>query len=72
MIRCVRMWTGEDGDSLFEEGWIDLSEGVRGDFTGVPVPVVKLYFQETRSGGSWAWHQDPALRFVICAATSMR
>jgi hypothetical protein len=25
------MWTGEDGDSLFEEGWIDLSEGVRGD-----------------------------------------
>ena len=20
MIRCVRMWTGEDGDSLFEEG----------------------------------------------------
>jgi hypothetical protein len=25
MIRCVRMWTGEDGDSLFEEGWIDLS-----------------------------------------------
>lgn len=20
MIRCVRIWTGEDGDSLFEEG----------------------------------------------------
>ena len=31
MIRCVRMWTGEDGDSLFEEGWIDLSKGTRGD-----------------------------------------
>jgi hypothetical protein len=28
MIRCVRRWTGEDGDSLFEEGWIDLSSGV--------------------------------------------
>jgi hypothetical protein len=26
MIRCVRMWTGEDGDSLFEEGWIDLAQ----------------------------------------------
>jgi len=24
MIRCVRMWTGEDGDSLFEEGLIEL------------------------------------------------
>jgi len=30
MIRCVRLWAGEDGDSLFEEGWIDLSSGVRG------------------------------------------
>jgi hypothetical protein len=30
MIRCVRLWTGEDGDSLLEEGWIDLSSGVRG------------------------------------------
>jgi hypothetical protein len=66
MIRCVRMWTGEeDGDSLFEEGWIDLSEGVRGDFAGEPVSADKLYFQETRSGGSYEWHQDPVPRFVI-------
>jgi malate dehydrogenase (quinone) len=65
MIRCVRMWTGEDGDSLFEEGWIDLSEGARGDFAGQPVPVVQLSFQETRSGGSYEWHQDPVPRFVI-------
>jgi quercetin dioxygenase-like cupin family protein len=65
MIRCVRMWTGEDGDSLFEEGTIDLSEGVRGDFAGEPVPVVQLSFQETRSGGSYEWHRDPVPRFVI-------
>ena len=65
MIRCVRMWTGEDGDSLFEEGWIDLSQGVRGDAIGEPVPVAELSFQETRSGGSYEWHQDPAPRFVI-------
>ena len=65
MIRCVRMWTGEDGDSLFEEGWIDLSSGVRGDSIGEPVPVVELSFQETRSGGSYEWHEDPAPRFVI-------
>jgi len=30
MIRCVRMWMGEDGDSLFEEGWIELAGGMRG------------------------------------------
>jgi len=31
MIRCVRMWTGEDGDSLFEEGSIELAGGMRGE-----------------------------------------
>ena len=65
MIRCVRMWTGEDGDSLFEEGWIDLAEGARGDFVGGAIPVAEMSFRETRSGGSWAWHQDPVPRFVI-------
>ena len=36
MIRCVRMWTGEDGNSVFEEGTIALGEGERGDFIGEP------------------------------------
>jgi hypothetical protein len=27
MIRCVRMWTGEDGVSLFEEG-VDTAVGI--------------------------------------------
>ena len=65
MIRCVRMRTGENGDSLFEEGGIDLPEGARGDSVGDPLPVTELSFQETRSGGSYAWHQDPVPRFVI-------
>jgi len=65
MIRCVRMWTGEDGNSLFEEGSIDLAEGMRGDFVGKAVPAVEVSFQETRSGGSYEWHRDPVPRFVI-------
>jgi quercetin dioxygenase-like cupin family protein len=65
MIRCVRMWTGEDGNSLFEEGYIDLAESVRGDAVGKAVPTVELSFRETRSGGSYEWHQDPVPRFVI-------
>jgi hypothetical protein len=65
VIRCVRMWTGEDGDSLFEEGWIDLAEGARGDFVGGAIPAAELSFQETHSGGSYQWHQDPVPRFVI-------
>ncbi len=65
MIRCVRMWTGEDGNSLFEEGWIDLVEGMRGDSVSEQIRVSELSFQETRSGGSYEWHQDPVPRFVI-------
>lgn len=52
MIRCVRMWTGEDGDSRAEEGWIELDGRMRGDSVGQAVPVVELSFQETCSGGS--------------------
>lgn len=65
MIRCVRIWTGDDGNSLFEEGFIDLAGGMRGDAVGKTMPTLKLSFQETRSGGSYEWHQDPEPRFVI-------
>jgi quercetin dioxygenase-like cupin family protein len=65
MIRCVRLWTGDDGNSHFEEGTIDLSRGERGDSLSDVATVTGLSFQETRSGGSYAWHQDPVPRFVI-------
>ncbi|ABI61941.1 cupin domain-containing protein [Granulibacter bethesdensis] len=65
MIRCVRMWTGPDGNSLFEEGVITLKEGARGDFVGLPIKTQYISFQETKSGGSYEWHQDPVPRFVI-------
>lgn len=71
MIRCVRLWTGEDGNSLFEEGYIDLASGMRGDGVGQPVPVTSLSFQETASGGSYEWHQDPVPRFVITLAGTL-
>jgi quercetin dioxygenase-like cupin family protein len=32
---------------------------------GKSVPAVGLSFQETHSGGSYEWHQDPVPRFVI-------
>jgi quercetin dioxygenase-like cupin family protein len=65
MIRCVRMWTGDDGDSLFEEGMIELAEGERGDFVGKPASAVNISFRETSSGGSFEWHQDPVPRYVL-------
>ncbi len=65
MIRCVRIWTAADGNSVFEEGAIDLSEGERGDFIGQAVAAKNISFRETASGGSFEWHKDPVPRFVL-------
>ncbi|HEX4739943.1 MAG TPA: hypothetical protein VH353_01280 [Caulobacteraceae bacterium] len=71
MIRCVRIWTGEDGDSHFEEGIIDLRGGDQGDVLSQTVAVAALSFQETRSGGSFEWH-DPIPRFVITLSGTLQ
>lgn len=65
MIRCVRLWTGEDGNSHHEEGTIDLSPAERGDLRTDVLHGIGLSFQETKSGGSWEWHKDPEPRFVV-------
>jgi quercetin dioxygenase-like cupin family protein len=65
MIRCVRIWTGSDGQSHFEEGAIDLESGARGDFLSGKAATVSISFQETRSGGTFAWHDAPTRQFVI-------
>jgi hypothetical protein len=31
MIRCVRLWSGEDQNSYFEEGWLEFQPGPHGD-----------------------------------------
>lgn len=65
MIRCVRIWTGDDGNSRFEEGAIDLSGGARGDLLSGKASAASISFQETASGGTFAWHDAPTRQFVI-------
>jgi hypothetical protein len=65
MIRCIRLWTGDDGNSHFEEGVIDLSKGERGDILSGIVDVVSISFRETRAGGAFEWHDAPTRQFVI-------
>jgi quercetin dioxygenase-like cupin family protein len=65
MIRCVRIWTGPDGDSLFEEGAIALPHGDRGDVLSGTVPAASISYRETRSGGTFAPHDAPTRQFVI-------
>ena len=72
MIRCVRMWTGEDGDSLFEEGshrarrWGAWRLG-----RSACRRRSSCRFRRRRSGGSYEWHQDPVPRFVITLAGTL-
>lgn len=42
MFRCVRLWTDREGNSQFEEGFIDLPKGERGD-------MLSSVFRPTRS-----------------------
>ena len=56
MIRCVRIWTGEDQNSHFEEGSIELTPGTHGDLLSGKIGTATASFQETRAGGTLAWH----------------
>jgi hypothetical protein len=66
MIRCVRLWTGNDGNSYFEEGVIDLNlKNDRGDSLSSKFMAQTASFQETPSGGKFDWHNDPVRQLVI-------
>src|SRR3974377_951144 len=55
MIRCVRLWTGDDDNSHFADGVI---------ITG-KLPVTTVSFQETASGGTFDWHDAPTRQLGI-------
>jgi quercetin dioxygenase-like cupin family protein len=65
MIRCVRLWTGDDQNSHFEEGIIDLEPGQRGDVLSGRMATTTISFEETASGGAFAWHTAPVRQLVI-------
>jgi hypothetical protein len=71
MIRCVRIWAGADGNSVFEEGTIDLPKGERGDVLSGDIPAGRISFRETRSGGAFAPHDAPTRQFVITLAGTL-
>ena len=69
MIRCVRIWTGPDGNSLFEEGTIDLEPkqggSERGDVLSDRATAASISFRETQPGGDYAPHDAPTRQLVI-------
>jgi quercetin dioxygenase-like cupin family protein len=65
MIRCVRLWTGVDRNSHFEEGVIDLESGARGDMLSGQFPIAAVSIQETNADPKLGWHADAARQLVI-------
>jgi hypothetical protein len=65
MIRCVRLWSGPDGKSHFEEGVVDLEPGQRSDMLSNKFPITSVSFQQTNSDPKLGWHPDPARQLVI-------
>jgi len=65
MIRCIRLWSGKDGQSHFEEGWIALAPGAHGDLLSGKMPVTSVSFQTTASCGTLDWHTAPVRQFVV-------
>ena len=65
MIRCVRIWTGEDQNSHAEEGRIELKPGAHGDLLSGTLAASHASFQETAAGGTLAWHTAPVRQLVI-------
>ena len=66
MIRCIRLWTGDDRNSHFEEGVIDLDKkSPRGDMLSGRMGTTTISFEETAAGGVFAWHTAPVRQLVI-------
>jgi hypothetical protein len=65
MIRCVRLWTGDDQNSHFAEGIIDLEPGPRGDMLSGKFPITAVSIQETNADPKLGWHTDAARQLVI-------
>ena len=65
MIRCIRLWSGPDGHSHFEEGVINFEPGPRNDTLSGKFPIASVSFQETDADPKLGWHPDPVRQLVI-------
>jgi hypothetical protein len=65
MIRCVRLYSENDGNSHYEDGFLDLSISERGDSLSILYHAASISFRETTAGGQFEWHNAPIRQFVI-------
>jgi quercetin dioxygenase-like cupin family protein len=71
VIRCVRLWTGDDGASHVEIGRLDITLGRNADLVSSDLPVTHVTFEETAGGGALAWHTAPVRQLVVTLAGTL-
>jgi quercetin dioxygenase-like cupin family protein len=65
MIRCVRLWTGQDDGSHVEIGQLDMSSGRNADLVSSTMSSTHVTVEETAGGGALAWHTAPVRQLVV-------
>ncbi len=64
-IRLVRLFTGDDGESHFTDGRVELgpsgAPSARSEVDG----AAAVSFEESTSGSSLSWHNAPERQYVI-------
>ena len=65
MIRLVRLYTGSDGQSHFEDSSVPLTPSDARDALTGKAPATAVYFEETVAGSKLDWHNDPHRRYVV-------
>jgi hypothetical protein len=74
MIRCVRLWTGEDGNSHFCDGSLDITPGRNNDLVSTAMAATHATVEETAGGTAGSGHQwrlegsDPWRRMYVVLA----
>ena len=65
MIRCVRLWTGQEGSSHVEIGRLELRSGRNDDLVSAAIAASHVTVEETAGGGTLAWHTAPVRQLVV-------
>jgi quercetin dioxygenase-like cupin family protein len=64
-IRLVHLYTGDDGESHFTEGGVDLSPLDAANAGSPSEAATTVSFQESAAGSSLTWHNAPRRQYVI-------
>jgi quercetin dioxygenase-like cupin family protein len=65
MIRCVRLWTGQDDASHVQLGRLEMTPGRNADLVSPTIAAAHITVEETAGGESLAWHPAPVRQLVI-------